>query len=250
MAPMPDDAAREDRRTAPRPATERRAPSWFSQAAILFRKDLTIELRTGEALVTSGFFAALVVVTGSLAFYLGPETRGQVASGVVWLAVLFATVLALGRLWQRERDDGALDGILAAPISRSAVFGGKAFALLLFLFAIELVVLPLSALFFSLDLLDVGPGLSAIAACATPGIAATGTIFGAMTARTRARDLVLAVVLFPLLAPTLLTAVVATRELLGGVPLAQLGDYFSILAVFDVAFVAGGLGLFGTLLDT
>jgi heme exporter protein B len=234
-----------DRRTA-----ARRPPSWFSQAGILVRKDLKIELRTGEVLVTSGFFAVLVVVVGSLAFYLGPETRGQVASGVVWLAVLFATVLALGRLWQRERDDGALEGILAAPVSRSAVFAGKAFALLVFLFSIELVVIPLSALFFALDLTTVGLGLLAIALTATPGIAATGTLFGAMTARTRARDLVLAVVLFPLLAPTLLTAVVATRELLGGASVSQLGDYFRILGVFDVAFAAGGMTLFGTLLDS
>jgi heme exporter protein B len=200
-------------------------------------------------LVTSGFFGVLVVVLSSLAFYLGPETRPQVAAGVVWLAVAFAAVLSLGRLWQRERDDGALDGLLLTPVARSALFAGKALGLLAFLLAIELVVVPLTALFFSLDLDDMGPGLLAIAALATPGVAATGTLFGAMTARTRARDLILAVVLFPLLAPTLLTAVVATRELFGGVPLAELGDYCLILGVFDVAFTAGGLALFGTLLD-
>jgi heme exporter protein B len=227
----------------------KRPPSWLQQATVLLKKDMTIELRTGEVLVTSGFFAVLVVVVGSLAFYLGPETRGQVAAGVVWLAVAFATVLSLGRLWQRERDDGALEGVLSAPVARSAIFAGKTVALLFFLFVIEAVVIPISALFFSLDLFKVGGGLLAIALTATPGIAATGTIFGAMTARTRARDLVLAVVLFPLLAPTLITAVVATRELLGGVPTSELGDYFRILGVFDLAFITGGLGLFGTLLD-
>jgi heme exporter protein B len=92
-------------------------------------------------------------------------------------------------------------------------------------------------------------GLATIAVVATPGVAATGTLFGAMTTRTRARDLVLAVVLFPLLSPTLLTAVVASRELLGGMALRELGDYLRILGVFDVAFIAAGLGLFGTLLD-
>jgi heme exporter protein B len=230
-------------------ALERRPPSWLSQAAILFRKDALIELRTGEVLVTSGFFAVLVVVLGSLAFYLGPDTRTQVAAGVIWLAVAFAAVLALGRLWQRERDEGALEGVLTAPVSRSAIFAGKAVGLLAFLGLIELVVVPLSILFFALDLSKVGVGLLAITAFATPGVAATGTLFGAMTARTRARDLVLAVVLFPLLSPTLLTAVVATRELFGGTPLSELGDYFRILGVFDVAFTAGGLALFGTLVD-
>jgi heme exporter protein B len=228
---------------------ERATPSWLLQTAILLRKDLTIELRTGEVLVTSGFFAVLVVVLGSLAFYLGPETRGQVAAGVIWLAVTFASVLALGRLWQRERDEGAFDGVLTAPVLPSAVFAGKALGLLAFLFLIETVVVPLSALFFSLEPSAVAGGLVAIALVATPGIAAAGTLFGAMTARTRARDLVLAVVLLALLAPAVLTAVAATRELLGGASLTELGDYFRLLAVFDVAFVAGGLGLFGMLVD-
>jgi heme exporter protein B len=231
-------------------AMTRRSPSWLSQALLLLGKDVRIEVRTGEALVTSGFFAVLVVVLGSLAFYLGPDTRTQVAAGVIWLAVAFAAVLALGKLWQRERDDGALEGIVSAPVSRSALFAGKAAGLLLFLVVIELVVVPLSMLFFSLDAVKTGPGLVAIAAVATPGVAATGTLFGAMTVRTRARDLVLAVVLFPLLSPTLLTAVVATRELFGGVPVSELGDYFRILGVFDVVFTAGGLSLFGSLIDS
>ena len=88
-----------------------------------------------------------------------------------------------------------------------------------------------------------------IALTATPGIAASGTLFGGLTVRTRARDLLLAIVLFPLLAPTLLCAVAATRELLDGVPLIQLVDYFELMAVFDITFVAGGLALFGTLVE-
>jgi heme exporter protein B len=228
----------------------RKRPSWLSYAVLLFRKDLKIELRTGEVLVTSGFFAVVVVVLGSLSFYAGADTRRQVAAGVIWLAVAFAAVLALGRLWQRERDDGALDGVLLSPVPRSALFAGKAVGLMTFLLLIETVVIPLAAILFSLDLFLVGPGLIVIALAATPGLAAASTLFGAMTARTRARDLVLAIVLFPLLSPTLLAATVATRELLGGATLHELGDYLRIILVFDVAFAAGGLGLFATLLDS
>lgn len=227
----------------------RRPPSWLGTVALVVKKDLTIELRSGEVLVTSGFFGVLVVILGSLAFYIGAETRSQVAAGVIWLAVAFAAVLALGRLWHRERDESALEGLLVAPVSRSALFAGKALGLLAFLTIIEAVVVPLSALFFSLDLLQSGLGLVAIAALATPGIAAVGTLFGAMTTRTSARDLVLAIVIFPLLSPTVLTAVVATRELLGGATVGELGDYFRILGVFDVTFTAAGLALFGTLLE-
>lgn len=224
-------------------------PSWGVQAAIVLRKDVAIELSSGEVTVTTGFFAVLVVVMASLAFFVGPSTKNQVAAGVIWLAVAFSAVLALGRSWQRERDDGALDGLLVAPLSRSALFAGKALGLTIFLLLITLVVVPLASLFFSVDLTDAAPGLALIALLTLPGVASTSTLFGAMTARTRARDLALATVLFPLLAPTLVTAVVATRELLSGPGTTGLSDYFELLGVFTVTFTAGGLALFGTLLD-
>jgi heme exporter protein B len=110
-------------------------------------------------------------------------------------------------------------------------------------------VIPAAALLFSLDLLDLGVGFLAIALAATPGIAASGALFGAMTVRTRARDLVLASVLFPLLSPTLLAAIAATRELVVGAGLAELGDYFMLMGIFDLIFWAGGLGMFGLLIE-
>jgi heme exporter protein B len=221
----------------------------MAQVAIVLGKDIAIELRTGEVVTTSAFFAALVVVLASLAFYVGPDSARVIGAGVIWIPVAFAAVLALGRSWQRERQEAALDGLLVAPLSRSALYTGKTLGVLLFLFAVELVVIPLTALLLSLDLWAVGPGLFVIALAATPGVAAAGTLFAAMTVRTQARDLILAIVLFPLLAPTLLAAVAATRELLGGVPIGELLDYLRLMLVFDVVFTAGGLALFGTLLE-
>lgn len=210
---------------------------------------MLIELRTGEALATSTFFAVLVVILASLSFHGGPAAGKVVAAGAIWLSVAFAAVLALGRIWQREREDGALDGLLVTPLSRSALFAGKVVGLAGFLFAIELVVVPLAALLFAVDLTEVGAPLALVALLATPGIAASGTLFGSMTVRTSARDLVLAVVLLPLLAPALLAAVVATRELLGGAPVGDVVDYLRILVAFDLIFIAGGASLFGTLLE-
>jgi heme exporter protein B len=234
--------------TAPEAAT-RRLPGYFAQVGLVLKKDLAIEARTGEVVVSSGFFAVLCVVLVSLTLFGGPATGRTVAAGAIWLSVAFATVLALGRAWQREREEGALDGLCVAPLDKSALFIGKMLGILGFLFAIELVVIPLAALFFSIELDRLGFGVLLIALVATPGLAATGTLFGSMTVRTQARDLLLAVVLFPLLAPTLLTAVVATRELFNGVALGELGDYFVLMSVFDVVFVAGGIGLFGTLIE-
>jgi heme exporter protein B len=224
-------------------------PSWGAQVLAVFQKDLAIEARTGEVVVTSGFLALLLVVLSSLSLYGGPASSRLVASGVIWLSIAFAAVLALGKSWQRERDESALEGLLVAPLERSAIYAGKALGILTFLGAIELVVIPTTALFFAIDLVQVGPTLLLIALATTPGVAASGTLFGAMTVRTRARDLLLATVLFPLLAPTLLAAVAATRELLGGASLAELFDYFKLMLVFDAVFIAGGLVLFETLID-
>jgi heme exporter protein B len=222
---------------------------WLLQVTTIAKKDLRIEARSGEVVVTSSFFALLVVVIASMSFHGGPVSRASVAAGTLWLSVAFATVLALSRSWQREREESAYIGLLAAPLSRSAFFVGKLLSLLLFLAVVECAVVPLVAILFAIDLIQVAAGLSAIIICATPGIGAVGTLFGAMTVRTRARDLILAIVLFPLLAPTLLAAVIASRELFGGAPLAELGDYLGLMGLFDVVFLTGGISMFGMLID-
>jgi len=226
-----------------------RRPGWVAQALFVAKKDLAIELATGEIVTTSGFFAVLVAVIASLAFFAGQGAAEQVAPGVIWVSVAFASVLALSRTWQREREEGALLGLLVMPIRRSAIFAGKALGVTAFVIAVELIVIPVAALLFAVDLREVGAGLGLICLAATPGVAASGTFFGAMTVRTRARDLVLASVLFPLLAPTLLAAVAGTRELFGGAGLSELTDYMALMAVFDVVFVAGGVGLFELIIE-
>jgi heme exporter protein B len=230
-------------------AIERRRVSWARQVWLVLRKDLAVEMATGEVVTTSGFFAVLVTVIGSLSFYGGPTASLVVAPGVIWVAVAFASVLALSRSWQRERENDALSGLLVLPIARSAIFAGKALGIALFVLAIEILVIPAATLVFDVPLGDTAGGMVVLCLAATPGIAAAGTLFGAMTVRTSARDLVLASVLFPLLAPTLLAAVVGTRELFGGAGLADLLDYVELMAVFDVVFVAGGLGLFESLIE-
>jgi heme exporter protein B len=223
--------------------------SWLSHVWLVFQKDLRIELRTGEIVITGSFFAILVTVIASLSFYTGPTTRNQVAAGVIWLATCFASVLALSRTWQREREEGMLDALLVSPLPPSALYLGKALGVVAFLAVVEAIVIPTCGLFFALDLGEVLGGLTLICLAATPGVAAAGTLFGVMTVRTKARDLVLSVVLFPLLSPTLLGAAVATRELLGGTPLPELADYIRIMLLFDFVFVVGGLGLFGSLAE-
>ncbi len=222
---------------------------WTRQAWLVLRKDLLIELNTREIVTTSGFFAVLVSVLGSMSFYFDPNTAPQIAPGIIWITVAFSSVLALSRSWQRERENDALSGLLVMPVSRSAIFVGKAVGILAFVLVIETLSVLVVSLLLGIDLARVWLGLLVLSLVATPGVAAAGTLFGAMTVRTSARDLVLASVLFPLLAPTLVTAAVSTRDLFGGAPLGALTDYMMLMGVFAVLFSAGGIGMFGTLIE-
>jgi heme exporter protein B len=230
-------------------------PGLARAALAVLAKDLRIELATREIVTTAAFFAALVAILASVSFATGPQTGTRVAPGALWLAVMFSSVLALGRTWQRERDESALMGLLVSPIPRAAIWCGKAVGVLAFLAAVEIVVVPIVALLFHLDLLDVGGPLAAVVLLGSVGVAAMGTLFGAMTVRTRARELLLATILFPLLSPVLVAGVAATREIFyaaegGGI--AQMGDIrdlLVILLIFDVVAVAGGLAMFGALVE-
>ena len=218
-------------------------------------KDLRIEASTREIVVTAGYFAALVAIMASLAFATGPETTTRVAPGALWLAIVFASILALGRSWQREREESALLGLLVSPVPRAAIWCGKAVGVLGFVLAVEVVVVPLVALLFHVDLPRVIGPLAVVMLLGTVGVAATGTLFGAMTVRTRARELLLATVLFPLLSPALLASVAATREIfyasMSGQPvdMSEVSDWLVLLGVFDAVAVAGGLAMFGALVE-
>jgi heme exporter protein B len=219
-------------------------------------KDLRIELATREIVTTAGFFAVLVTVMASVAFTTGgPDTTTRIAPGALWLAVAFSSVLALARTWQREREENALAGLLVSPAPRAAIWCGKALGVLAFLVAVETAVVPLVALFFHVDLPAVFGPLAVVLLLGTVGVAATGTLFGAMTVRTRARELLLASVLFPLLAPAFLSSVAATREILyaavsgQAVEMGEVSDYLLLLGVFDAVAIAGGMAMFGALLE-
>lgn len=222
---------------------------WLREVGVIFGKDVAIERATGEIVTTGGFFAILVTVLGSLAFSAAPAAQGSTAPGVVWLAVAFSSVLGLSRNWYREREEAALVGLVLSPVSRSAIFLGKALGMFVFAGLIEAVVLPISSVLLGFDLARNLGSLALIATLTNVGVAVTGTLFGAMMVRTRARDLVLASVLLPLLAPVLGCAIAATRELLDGARLPEILDYLELILVFDLVFGGAGVWLFGALIE-
>jgi heme exporter protein B len=218
--------------------------SLWRAAWLVLRKDLQIELRTGEVVVTTALFATLVTVIASLSFYIDAASARLVAPGVLWIAVAFSGVLAMTRSWGRERDHDVFRGLLQSPAPRAALYIGKALGTVLFLAIVELVLVLEVTVLFNLDLSRVIGPLLLLLLLGTLGFAATGNLFAAMGVRTSARDMVLAVALFPVISPALLCGVVATRELLGGAPLSELWSWVRILAAFDLAFITAGVMLF------
>ncbi|MFO0711223.1 MAG: heme exporter protein CcmB [Sandaracinus sp.] len=207
--------------------------SLLSSSLAIAKKDLTIELRTREITVSTGFFALLIAALTSLSFFVDDTLSRNVAPGVLYVTVAFSAVLAISRSWAREREQDAMRALLVAPIPRLAIYVGKAISTLAFLVFVELLLVPLVAILYHVDFADVLGRLVAILGLATLGIVLSGTLFGAMTVKTSARDLMLSVVLFPLITPVLLGAVVATRELLGHND-AEVIAWLKILLAYDV----------------
>jgi heme exporter protein B len=214
-------------------------------AWLILRKDLTVEVRSREIVYTTLFFAVSCVLV--FAFALVREGRGPEdgAAGILWIAVMFAGNLALGRTFERERQSETLRALLLAPASRPAVYVGKLLGILVLLFGAELLLIPLVALLFQARLLVHPFWLIAIMATGTVGFAAVGTLFAAMLVRARSRDVLLPVLLYPITVPVIIAGVRGTATLLQ--PELDAGIirfWLALLVTFDVVFVTLALWTF------
>ncbi|MGH7606959.1 MAG: heme exporter protein CcmB, partial [Gemmatimonadales bacterium] len=168
----------------------------------------------------------------------------DLAPSILWVTFTFAAMLALNRAFQLELENQALDGLLLAPVDRASIYLGKLIANLMFVGTVEAIGLPLFALFFNVRVLPVAAPLAGVIALATIGFVAVGTLFSAMTARTRFAELLLPVLLLPFMIPPLIWAVLTTAALLAGRPLSEASGWLRLLAAFDILFVSLALLLF------
>lgn len=221
----------------------------FRAAFAIAGKDLRVELRSRTALVSALAFAALVLVIFNFARDAGSVSREALAPSVLWITFTFSAVIALNRSFALERENGALDGLLMAPVSRTALFLGKYLANLAFVFTVEAVTLPLFGLFFGVSLGGVIGGLALTAVLATAGFVAVGTLFAAIAVRTRFAELMLPLLVLPFLLPPVIGAVQVTARLLAGRPMSEILGWLRILALYDLVFVTVCLLLFPALMD-
>lgn len=196
-------------------------------------KDLRSELRARQVWVAMALFSALVMIVFYFAFDLRVENRAPVAPGALWIAFVFASVLGLGRTFAAEQEHGAMDRLLLCPVDRQVIFLAKLIGNLIFLAVVEAIAVPLFAAIYNLPILS--GGLVVIVALGTVGIATMCTIFAAVASATRAREVVLPLLVFPLLIPVVIGAVRATQSLL--VPVVNDPPWPGLLAAYDVIFV-------------
>lgn len=222
----------------------------FAQRAwVVLWKDLLVERRSKETLNALFFFSLLLLFV--FQFALGPDRERLAATlpGLLWLGFILAGLLGLGRTFILERENDCWEGLLLAPGDKSAIYVGKLAGNLLLMLVVEAMLLALFVAFFNLDIAAAVPALALVVLLGTVGLAAVGTLFAAMTAQVRARELLFPVLLLPVQVPVLLGTVKATEAVLLGEPLGAVAHWLKLLAAADVIYVAAGVLTFDFLLE-
>jgi heme exporter protein B len=219
---------------------------WHAVGAIIW-KDIRAELRTKDIFSSMFVFALLTVILFNFAFELRVPDMKMVVPGIVWVAIAFSGTLGLNRAFVIEQDKGSLAGLLLAPVDRAAIYFGKMLGNVLFILVVEAILLPLVMIFFNLSLLTWQNLL--VLLLGTYGFAAVGTVFSAMAVNTRAREVMLPILLFPVLLPVLVAGVKMTGSLLDGNPLSDVLNWLQLVAVYDVGFTVIAYLTFGFVVE-
>ncbi len=210
----------------------------------LLWKDLQIEFRTKETLASLLMLGLLTLLILSFAFDPMSELRGEAAPAVLWVAVIFAGVLGINRSFLTERENECLHGLLLAPVDRGTIYLAKVAGNVLFMVTAQLIVGPIFVLFFNLPLTLALPRLAVVVLLGLIGFAAVGSLFAAISVRTRAREVMLPLLLLPLAVPVLIAGVKASDRILAGKTLSDVSQWLHLLLGFDLVFLVVGWLLF------
>ena len=209
--------------------------SFLRKVLAIVWKDVLAELRTREMFSSMLVFALLVIVIFNFSFELRVENIALVAPGVLWVTFAFASTLELNRSLAIEMENDCLDGLFLAPMDRGVIYFGKMLGNLIFISIVEALMLPVFSVLFNLSLIR--PSLLLTIFLGTVGFAAVGTLLSAIAVNTRAREVMLPVLLFPIILPVVIAAAKVTGGILDGVPLGELAHWLRFLVAFDIIFL-------------
>ncbi|MDQ7024117.1 MAG: heme exporter protein CcmB [Anaerolineae bacterium] len=220
---------------------------FFSVVMAIIRKDLQAELRSRELVATMLLFALLSVLAFSFALELDRLAREEVVSGVLWVTVIFASLLGLNRSMSIERENDSIDAMLLTPIPRSAIFVGKLVGNYLFTATVGIALLPLMTILYNINMLNLW--VIATLLLGTLGICITGTLLAAMTVQTRAREALLPIVMLPVVLPILLAAVKATTGIINNAPVSDWQTWPQVLLIVDIIYLVLCLLMFSYVIE-
>lgn len=215
---------------------ENMTPFLRALAAVVW-KDLAMEWRSRELMTSMLVFALLVIFIYNFALELQPKLRTAVTPGVLWVTLVFSGTLGLNRSLAVEKDRGCLDGLLLAPVDRTAIYFGKTIANFIFMLAIAVIVLPVYAVLYN-DFSLFKPGVLLVIVLGSWGYVAIGTLLASMAVQARTRDILLPILLFPVTIPLIVAAVKASGGFLQGLTGGDILPWLNLLIVFDVVFTA------------
>lgn len=215
---------------------------------LLTWKDVLLELRSRDVVISSLVFAVLVMLVFNFALDVTPQTVDILAPGVLWVAFAFAGVLAMSRTFVREKDKGSLEGLLLCPVSRDSVYFGKMLALFIFMLVVEALLLPVFAVLFNFSAFSAT--LVGVILLATLGFAVVGTLFSAIAVNTRSREIMLPILFFPVVAPVIIGAVeVSTGAISSSANAIGVGRWLQLIAMFDAVFLVLCPWAFGLVME-
>jgi heme exporter protein B len=243
---MMDNKLLASSRSNPEPRSP--SPSGFLRAVFSITwKDLAAEFRSRELFSAMLVFALLVILIFNFAIELQPKLRSTITPGVLWVTFAFAGTLGLNRSMAVEKDRGCLDGLLLAPVDRSAIYFGKMLSNLVFMLVVEAIVLPVYSVLYNTNLFL--PGLLLVILLGSIGYVAVGTLLASMAIQTRTRDVLLPILLFPVIIPVLLAAVRASGGFLQAAPMEQIQPWLNLLIAYDVIFTAIAFMVFDAVVE-
>ncbi|MBI2288620.1 MAG: heme exporter protein CcmB [Chloroflexi bacterium] len=221
--------------------------NFWSKVLTIAWKDALSEIRTREIIFSVLVFTLLVIVIFNFAFSANQQMIELVAPGILWVTFAFAGVLSLNRSFIMEKEQACLDGLMMCPVSREVIYVGKMLASLLFMLVIEAIALPGFAFLFNLAVLS--PQLIAITVSTTIGFVAVGTLFSALAVNTKAREMVLPILFFPITVPIIISAVQASKLALAGEPWSELSPWLQIIGTFDIIFLVVSFLVFAFIIE-
>jgi len=225
---------------------------FFKKVAAIIAKDLKLELRTLESLSAMLLFSLIVMVIFAFAFdfaTIKAVGKGRLIPGVIWITLTFSSIIGFNHSFAIERERECLLALILSPVDPSAIYLGKAIANFIIVSILEVILLPLSAIFFDFDLLAVLPALSLIVIVNTIGFAGIGTLFAALASKVKRSEAVLSILLFPISFPLIISAVKSTSAVLEGKDLSSYSNWLSVSAGFDVIFFFAAIALFEFIIE-